>query len=93
MVGVDLGEHAPGLRMGHRVTIEARRRGAVVRPLGDTVVLMPPLAISKADVRRLVTIVAEAIRSAHASAYPASAAQPAPVELPLPPSERVAEAA
>ena len=31
--------------MGHRVTLEARRRGAIVRPLGDTVVLMPPLAI------------------------------------------------
>ena len=30
-------------RMGHQVTLEARRRGAIVRPLGDTVVLMPPL--------------------------------------------------
>ena len=32
-------------RMGHQVTLEARRRGAIIRPLGDVVVLMPPLAI------------------------------------------------
>ncbi len=46
MVGIDLGEHGPELRMGHRVTLEARERGAIVRPLGDTVVLVPPLSIS-----------------------------------------------
>ena len=36
MVGIDLGEHDPALRIGHRVTLEARRRGAIIRPLGDT---------------------------------------------------------
>ena len=68
MVGIDLGEHDPALRMGHRVTLEARERGAIVRPLGDTVVLMPPLAISKADLSRLVEIVADSIRAAFAPA-------------------------
>ena len=47
MVGIDLGEHDPALRVGHRVTLEARRRGAIIRPLGDTIVLMPPLSISE----------------------------------------------
>ncbi len=42
MAGIDLGEHDPALRLGHRVALEARRRGAIVRPLGDVVVLMPP---------------------------------------------------
>ncbi len=56
MAGIDLGEHDPALRLGHRVVVEARRRGAIVRPLGDTIVLMPPLAISKADLARLVEI-------------------------------------
>ncbi len=46
MVGIDLGEHDPALRLGHQVTLEARERGAIIRPLGDVVVLMPPLAIS-----------------------------------------------
>ena len=48
MVGIDLGDHDPALRVGHRVTLEARRRGAIIRPLGDVLVLMPPLAISRA---------------------------------------------
>ena len=69
MVGIDLGEHDPALRLGHRVTLEARERGAIVRPLGDVVVLMPPLSISMGDLRRLVEITAESIRAAWASAY------------------------
>jgi adenosylmethionine-8-amino-7-oxononanoate aminotransferase len=69
MVGIDLGDHDPAVRLGHRVTLEARERGAIVRPLGDVVVLMPPLAISKEDLTRLVRIAGESIRAAFASAY------------------------
>ena len=69
MIGIDLGTHDPALRLGHRVTLEARRRGAIIRPLGDVIVLMPPLAISKADLRRLVRIVVDSIRAAVAAAY------------------------
>ncbi len=65
MVGIDLGEHDPELRLGHRVVLEARKRGVIVRPLGDVIVLMPPLAISKQDLRRLVDVVAESIRAAY----------------------------
>jgi adenosylmethionine-8-amino-7-oxononanoate aminotransferase len=68
MVGIDLGEHDPALRMGHRVTIEARKRGAIVRPLSDVVVLMPPLSISEEELRSLVAIVSDSIRAACASA-------------------------
>jgi adenosylmethionine-8-amino-7-oxononanoate aminotransferase len=64
MVGIDLGEHDPSLRLGHRVTLEARRRGAIIRPLGDTVVLMPPLSISESDLRRLVEITTGSIEAA-----------------------------
>ncbi len=69
MVGIDLGAHDPALRMGHRVTLEARSRGAIIRPLGDTIVLMPPLAISQADLRRLVEVTAESIRAAVEATY------------------------
>jgi adenosylmethionine---8-amino-7-oxononanoate aminotransferase len=64
MVGIDLGEHDPDLRLGHRVVLEARRRGVIVRPLGDVIVLMPPLSISKQDLRRLVEVVGQSIRAA-----------------------------
>jgi adenosylmethionine-8-amino-7-oxononanoate aminotransferase len=33
----------------------------VIRPLGDVVVLMPPLSISEADLERLIVIVWESI--------------------------------
>jgi len=46
MVGIELREFPLEVRMGHEVTLAARRRGAVIRPLGDVVVLMPPLAMS-----------------------------------------------
>ncbi len=64
MVGIDLGEHDPALRIGHRVTLEARRRGAIIRPLGETIVLMPQLSISVADLRRLVELTGESIEAA-----------------------------
>jgi adenosylmethionine---8-amino-7-oxononanoate aminotransferase len=64
MVGIDLGGHDPALRLGRRVTLGARERGAVIRPLGDVVVLMPPLSISEAELERLVTITAESIEAA-----------------------------
>jgi adenosylmethionine-8-amino-7-oxononanoate aminotransferase len=64
MAGIELVEHPLPVRIGHRVTLEARRRGAIIRPLGDVVVLMPPLSIQAADLRRLVDITHEAIEAA-----------------------------
>lgn len=70
MCGIELTEHPLEARMGHQVTLAARARGAIVRPLGDVVVLMPPLAVSAAELERLVTITAEAIAEATGVARP-----------------------
>ncbi|MFT3866054.1 MAG: adenosylmethionine--8-amino-7-oxononanoate transaminase [Solirubrobacterales bacterium] len=67
MVGIDLGEHDPELRVGHRVTLEARKRGAMIRPLSDVVVLMPPLSITEAELEDLLDITVESIAAALAS--------------------------
>jgi adenosylmethionine-8-amino-7-oxononanoate aminotransferase len=64
MVGIELVDFPLSARMGHQVTLEARRRGAIVRPLGDVVVLMPPLGIETADLRRLIDITASSIEAA-----------------------------
>jgi adenosylmethionine-8-amino-7-oxononanoate aminotransferase len=72
MAGIDLGDHDPSLAMGHRVTREARRRGAFIRPLGNTIVAMPPLSISEGELRQLLRIAAESIEAAVASAPPAN---------------------
>jgi adenosylmethionine-8-amino-7-oxononanoate aminotransferase len=68
MVGIDLGNHDPALQMGHRVTREARKRGAFIRPLSNTIVLMPPLSMSEDELRELVAIAAASIEAAVASA-------------------------
>ena len=49
-------------------------RSAVIRPLGDVVVLMPPLAISEGELTRLLAITAAAIDAATASSALAQAA-------------------
>jgi adenosylmethionine-8-amino-7-oxononanoate aminotransferase len=70
MCGIELAGYPLAARMGHRVTLAARARGAIVRPLGDVIVIMPPLAIGPEDLRRLVTITAEAITEATADITP-----------------------
>lgn len=69
MVGIELVEdkgslkpYPPARRVGHRVILAARRRGVMVRPLGDVIVLMPPLTISDDELRTLVDVVYESIR-------------------------------
>lgn len=58
MAGIDLrrpdGAAFPAAaRVGHRVCRAALRRGLWTRPLGDTLVVMPPLSISHKDLARL----------------------------------------
>jgi adenosylmethionine---8-amino-7-oxononanoate aminotransferase len=52
------------LQVGAEVAKGTRPRGVIVRPLGDVVVLMPPLAMTEPELSRLVTATAEAIEEA-----------------------------
>ncbi len=61
MVGIELLPHPAQARAGHQVIVEARERGVLLRPLGDIVVLMPPLAISAEQLRHLVEVAAASI--------------------------------
>ncbi|MFP3867716.1 MAG: adenosylmethionine--8-amino-7-oxononanoate transaminase [Desulfobacteraceae bacterium] len=51
-------------RVGHQVTLEARKLGAMLRPLGDVVILMPPLCISRSELAELLDITFQAIDQA-----------------------------
>ena len=68
MIGVDLqgadGAPIPGAaREGHRVSMAARNHGAILRPLGNTVVLNPPLALSLDEAERLISCLSRALET------------------------------
>jgi len=48
-------------KIGHRVTVEARNHGVIIRPLGNVIILMPPLSISMEDLVRLCDAVCRSI--------------------------------
>jgi adenosylmethionine---8-amino-7-oxononanoate aminotransferase len=54
MVGVELAPPGPGLRWGRRVCAGAVARGVLLRPLGEVVVLMPPLTTTSDEIVRIV---------------------------------------
>jgi adenosylmethionine-8-amino-7-oxononanoate aminotransferase len=69
MVGIELmrdperrAAYEPSDRIGHRVIRAARSRGVIIRPLGDIVILMPPLSIRPTELERLIDVTAESIR-------------------------------
>lgn len=70
MVGIELVQDRPtktrfpvASRVGWTVSREARRLGLLTRPLGDVLVLVPPLAASPDEVSRMVRILHDAIEA------------------------------
>ncbi|MGH9091783.1 MAG: adenosylmethionine--8-amino-7-oxononanoate transaminase [Acidimicrobiales bacterium] len=61
MVGVELAPPAPGLRWGRRVSAGAVARGVLLRPLGDVVVVMPPLTVTAGEIYRIVDALEQAL--------------------------------
>jgi adenosylmethionine-8-amino-7-oxononanoate aminotransferase len=53
--------YPPGRRMGLRVCDIAFKKGVWLRPLGDVVVVMPPLAIKKQELAFLIDVVQKSV--------------------------------
>jgi adenosylmethionine-8-amino-7-oxononanoate aminotransferase len=49
-------------RIGYQVAMEARKEGVLLRPLGDVIVLMPPLAVSLDELDLLFTATEKTIK-------------------------------
>ena len=69
IVGIELVQDRTSLasyptseRIGHRVTLAARKRGAIIRPLGDVIEIFPAPAMPQETLARLCDIVEESIR-------------------------------
>jgi adenosylmethionine-8-amino-7-oxononanoate aminotransferase len=70
MVGIELvadraskEPYPPVEKVGHRVILEARKRGVILRPLGNVIVLMPPLSISTREIDLLCDVAFESIQT------------------------------
>jgi adenosylmethionine-8-amino-7-oxononanoate aminotransferase len=61
MTGVELTPPADDLRWGRRVCAASVRRGVLLRPLGDVVVIMPILTSTADEIDRIVDVLAESI--------------------------------
>jgi adenosylmethionine-8-amino-7-oxononanoate aminotransferase len=66
MCGVEL-HPIPGVLAGRRVCAAAVRRGVLLRPLGDVVVLMPPLTITADEIAEVVEVLEAGIVEVAAS--------------------------
>ena len=70
MVGIELVEdkasrksYPPERRIGYKVSLEARKHSVMIRPLGDVLVLMPPLDIANEELTLLLDVVLDSIRA------------------------------
>ena len=61
MAGVELDPPAGSERWGRRVCAGAVQRGVLLRPLGDVVVVMPPLTTTVGEIDRIVDVLADSI--------------------------------
>ena len=50
-------------RMGHKVTMEARKRGLLLRPIGNVLILLPPLSTSLHELTNMVAILQASIET------------------------------
>ena len=69
MVGIELAadknerrSYPPEKRTGHKVILEARKRGVLIRPLGDVIIFMPPLTIADEELKTLLDVTYDCIR-------------------------------
>ncbi len=44
-------------RISHKVILAARKRGVIIRPLGDVIVIMPPLSIGEKALEELLNVI------------------------------------
>lgn len=50
-------------QVAHRIILEARKQGVIIRPLGDVLILMPPLSIKKRELQLLLDVVYRSIET------------------------------
>jgi adenosylmethionine-8-amino-7-oxononanoate aminotransferase len=74
MVGIELvadketkTPFSPEEQIGVKVIMEARKRGVIIRPLGDVIIIMPPLSITEGELEELLEVIYQSIEAVIAS--------------------------
>ena len=69
MVGIEIikdknthEEFTPSLQIGARICAYCRLKGLLIRPLGNVIVLMPPLSITTKEIKTAISTISEAIK-------------------------------
>lgn len=69
MVGIELIENREtkkryplSSRIGHKVILKAREKGFIIRPIGDVIILMPPLSIETFEIKNLCFAIYQSIK-------------------------------
>ncbi len=69
MVGIELvkdksikSQFDPADRVGHKVCMDTREHGVIIRPIGNTIIIMPPFSIKTAELKKIVQTVFESIK-------------------------------
>jgi adenosylmethionine-8-amino-7-oxononanoate aminotransferase len=52
-------------KVGHRVASIARTKGLILRPIGNVLVLMPPLSTSAEELKKMLEILKESVETLH----------------------------
>lgn len=62
MVGIEVGPYPLEKRIGHKISLEARKKGLLIRPLGNVIVLMPPLSVTQEEILSMTSVVHDSIQ-------------------------------
>ena len=63
IAAVELGPYPLTDRVGHKVCLQMRERGVLTRPIGNTIVILPPYCITDEQLDRVLSVLAESIRA------------------------------
>jgi len=64
MVGIEMGPYLPEERRAHKICLAARQRHLLIRPLGNIIVLMPPLSVTEDEINFMGAVVFDALQTA-----------------------------
>ena len=63
---VEVGPYPIEQRMGIKVCAEMHKRGVLTRPIGNTIVLMPPYCVTDVQLKKMLNVLRDAIRAVSA---------------------------